>query len=195
MTRFVLATANVHKAEEMRAVLGALDVELLARPPEVPEVAETEDTLEANAALKARALVAATGLPAIADDTGLFIAALGGRPGVRSARYAGENASDEQNVQKLLGELVGVADPDRQAQFRTVIVVAYPDGQSVTSLGILDGYIARNPRGIEGFGYDPVFVPEGREGRTLAELTPEEKNALSHRGKALRALAVTLGRA
>jgi len=195
MTRFVLATANVHKAEEMRAVLGALDVELLARPPEVPEVAETEDTLEANAALKARALVAVTGLPAIADDTGLFVAALGGRPGVRSARYAGENASDEQNVQKLLGELVGVADLERQAQFRTVIVVAYPDGQSVTSLGILDGYIARNPRGIEGFGYDPVFVPEGREGRTLAELTPEEKNALSHRGKALRALAVTLGRA
>jgi XTP/dITP diphosphohydrolase len=195
MTRFVLATTNVHKAEEMRAVLGALDVELLARPPEVPEVAETEDTLEANAALKARALVAATGLPAIADDTGLFVAALGGRPGVRSARYAGENASDEQNVQKLLGELVGVADLERQAQFRTVIVVAYPDGQSVTSLGILDGYIARNPRGIEGFGYDPVFVPEGREGRTLAELTPEEKNALSHRGKALRALAVTLGRA
>jgi len=195
MTRFVLATTNVHKAEEMRAVLGALDVELLARPPEVPEVAETEDTLEANAALKARALVAVTGLPAIADDTGLFVAALGGRPGVRSARYAGENASDEQNVQKLLGELVGVADLERQAQFRTVIVVAYPDGQSVTSLGILDGYIARNPRGIEGFGYDPVFVPEGREGRTLAELTPEEKNALSHRGKALRALAVTLGRA
>jgi XTP/dITP diphosphohydrolase len=192
MTRFVLATANAHKTEEMRAVLGALDVELLARPRNVPEVDETEDTLEGNAALKARTLVAATGQAAIADDTGLFVAALDGRPGVWSARYAGSNASDEQNVAKLLGELDDVPESDRRAEFRTVIVVAYPGGESHTSVGTLEGVIARNPRGSEGFGYDSVFVPDAVGGRTLAELSPEEKNALSHRGKALRALVASL---
>jgi XTP/dITP diphosphohydrolase len=192
MTRFVLATANVHKAEELRAVLGELDVELLARPLEVPEVDETDDTLEGNAALKARALVLATGRAAIADDTGLFVDALEGRPGVRSARFAGENATDEQNVRKLLDELAGVPEAERRATFRTVMYVAYPDGESLSSEGVLQGHIAVNPRGTMGFGYDPVFVPEGLAGRTLAELSPDEKNAVSHRARALRALAAML---
>jgi len=192
MTRFVLATANAHKTEEMRAVLGALDVELLPRPLDVPEVDETEDTLEGNAALKARALVTATGQPAIADDTGLFVAALHGRPGVWSARYAGPDATDAQNVAKLLGELVDVSAPQRRAEFRTVIVVAYPGGDSVTSVGTLEGAIALHPRGTAGFGYDSVFVPDELGGRTLAELTPDEKNASSHRAKALRALVANL---
>lgn len=192
MTTFVLATNNAHKAREMNAVLGGLGVQVLARPAEVPDVQETEDTLEGNAALKARALVEATGRAALADDTGLFVAALDGRPGVVSARYAGEGATDEQNVQKLLSELRDVPDEGRGAQFRTVIWAAYPNGESFAVTGILKGAIARAPRGSQGFGYDPVFVPEDCDGRTLAELWPEEKNEISHRGNALRALAAAL---
>jgi XTP/dITP diphosphohydrolase len=188
VSTFVLATANAHKASEMREVLADLGITLLARPLEVPDVNETEVTLEGNAELKARALVEATGLPALADDTGLFVAALGGRPGVFSARYAGEEASYEQNVQKLLGELRDVPLERRAAEFRTVIIAAYPGEPSLVVQGTLKGSIALRPRGSRGFGYDPVFVPEG-EGRTLAEMPPEQKNAISHRGNALRALA------
>ena len=191
MTTFVLATANAHKASEMSAVLAQLDVTLLPRPTEVPDVDETEDTLEGNAGLKARALVDATGYPALADDTGLFVEALGGRPGVLSARYAGEEASDDDNVRKLLAELLDVPLERRDAQFRTVIVAAYPDEAPLAVVGTLTGSITFSPRGSRGFGYDPVFVPEG-ESRTLAEMAPEEKNAISHRGNALRALAVAL---
>jgi XTP/dITP diphosphohydrolase len=189
---FVLATANPHKAEEMREVLAPLGVELLARPNDVPDVEETESTLEGNALLKARALCAATGRPAIADDTGLFIDALEGRPGVWSARYAGEHATYADNVDKALRELADVPDERRQAEFRSVIAVAFPDGSAWWVEGALAGLMERTPRGEHGFGYDPIFVPDDGDGRTLAEFSAEEKNALSHRGRALRAFAERL---
>jgi len=193
VTTFVLATANPHKADEMRAVLSPLGVDLADRPAHVADVDETGATLEENALLKARALVAATGRAAIADDTGLFVDALHGRPGVRSARYAGETASYDDNVTKLLDELAGVDGP-RTARFRTVIAVAYPDGTAFCVEGELDGVITHARAGDQGFGYDPVFVPDVAGGRTLAELTPEEKNELSHRARALRALSEKLAR-
>ena len=193
MTTFVLATANPHKTEEMRAVLAELGVDLLSRPADVADVEETEVTLEGNALLKARALVAATGHAAIADDTGLFVDALAGRPGVFSARYAGENATYEENVTKLLAEMTDVADDSRTASFRTVVCVAYPTGEYLTVEGVLPGRIARTRRGAHGFGYDPVFEPDEARGRTLAELSAEEKNADSHRSRALRALVAALG--
>ncbi|MBW4079584.1 MAG: RdgB/HAM1 family non-canonical purine NTP pyrophosphatase [Acidobacteria bacterium] len=192
MNTFVLATANPHKANEMRAVLEGLGIELLERPEHVADVEEDADTLEGNALLKARALVRATGRPAVADDTGLFVDALDGAPGVYSARYAGENATYADNVVKLLESLEGVSDPKRTARFRTVVVVAYPEGEPLVVEGSLNGAIADEPRGDQGFGYDPVFLPEDGGGRTLAEMSPEEKNAISHRGRALRKLAQTL---
>jgi XTP/dITP diphosphohydrolase len=192
MTSFVLATANRHKAEEMRAVLSRLDIKVLARPDDVPEVDETEDSLEGNALLKAVALVDATGEAAIADDTGLFVDALDGRPGVFSARYAGEGASYHDNVVKLLGELESVAPAQRSAQFRTVIAVAYPDGEAFWVEGVLEGTITESPEGNGGFGYDPVFAPTDGDGRTLAQLTPDEKNQISHRARALRALTLEM---
>ena len=193
MTQFVLATANPHKAEEMRAVLAELDVELLPRPEGVDDVDETEDTLEGNALLKARALVEATHMAAIADDTGLFVDVLGGRPGVFSARYAGENATYEDNVKKLLVELEGIPEESRTAHFRTVIAVAYPDGTSLCVQGVLEGSIGLSARGSAGFGYDPLFIPSDVPDKTLAELSSAEKNAISHRGRALRALCDSLG--
>ena len=192
MTTFVLGTANPHKTEEMRAVLGDLGIELLARPAHVPDVEESEATLEGNALLKARALVAATGHAAIADDTGLFVEVLGDRPGVFSARYAGENATYDENVTKLLDELSDVDDVGRSAVFRTVVCVAYPSGETLCVHGALPGRISRERRGTNGFGYDPVFEPSGANGRTLAELTPDEKNANSHRSRALHALVEAL---
>ena len=192
MTAYVLATANPDKAREMRAVLEPLGVELLTRPGDVPDVEETEDTLEGNALMKARALCEATGLAAIADDTGLFVDALGGRPGVYSARYAGENATYDDNVTKLLEEMSLVAPPDRSARFRTVIAIVEPGGEERCVEGVLEGTIATSRRGERGFGYDPVFVPEGG-GRTLAEFSPEEKNLTSHRSRALRSLVDSFG--
>jgi len=192
VSTFVLATANAHKAEEMRAVLGGLGIDLIERPADVADVDEDADTLEGNALLKARALVEATGLPAIADDTGLFVAALEGRPGVFSARYAGANATYAENVAKLLSELEGLSDAQRGARFRTVVVVAYPDREPLVVDGSLEGFISSERRGDQGFGYDPVFVPVGGDGRTLAELSPDEKNEISHRGRALRTLADVL---
>lgn len=189
MSRLVLATANAHKAVQIRSVLEPYGIELLARPTSVPDVDETEDTLEGNALLKARALAAATGESALADDTGLFVDALAGRPGVYSARYAGEHATYDDNVTKLLEELSAVPDGARGAAFRTVIAVATPSGESWWVLGALAGRIIDERRGTNGFGYDPVFVPDEGDGRTLAEFSAEEKNALSHRGRALRAAA------
>jgi XTP/dITP diphosphohydrolase len=186
--RVVLATANPHKAEEMTAVLTAAGFSVSSRPAEVAEVDETEDTLEGNALLKARALAAATGTAAVADDTGLFVDALGGRPGVHSARFAGPNASYADNVARLMDELSGVAAP-RRANFRTVIALAYPDGRSLIVEGTLAGQITETPRGTSGFGYDPVFEADDTPGRTLAELTTTQKNKVSHRGRALAALA------
>ena len=193
--RLVLASANPDKAREIAALLSeaAADVELLPRPPEVPDVVEDGATLRDNARLKARALAAATGEPAVADDTGLEVDALGGAPGVRAARYSGAEATYESNVAKLLGELerVGAAGPDRRARFRTVALVAWPDGAELAAEGVVEGVIADSPRGSAGFGYDPVFVPvgPGTDGRTFAEMDPEAKAAVSHRGRAFRALA------
>ena len=188
---FVLATANPDKAKEIRALFDG--VELVARPAEVPDVDETGETLEENALLKARTLAAATGRPALADDTGLEVAALGGEPGVRSARWAGPGATYADNVAKLLVELslALVARPGegRRARFATVAAAVYPDGTEMTALGVVDGTIAEGPRGDGGFGYDPVFVPDEGGGRTFAEMGAAEKNALSHRGRAFRALA------
>ncbi|HUX04910.1 MAG TPA: RdgB/HAM1 family non-canonical purine NTP pyrophosphatase [Acidimicrobiales bacterium] len=190
----VLATANPHKTEEIRALLHSLDIEVLARPAELPDVEETCNTLEGNALMKATAIASATGLAALADDTGLFVDALGGRPGVMSARYAGAGASYEDNVRKLLDELEGVPAPARSAHFRTVMVVAYANGEHFRVEGVLDGVIADAPRGKGGFGYDPVFIVDPVSQRTLAELSLEEKNLISHRGAALRALVEALVR-
>lgn len=189
---FVLATANAHKAVEIRAVLAGVGVDVVERPSDVPDVDETSDTLEGNALLKARAVCEATGRPAIGDDTGLFVSALNGEPGVRSARYAGPAAIDADNVRKLLSALSEVDAAHRTAHFRTVIAVAYPDGSAVTVEGVLDGWIVDQPRGERGFGYDPVFASDELRGRTLAEVSADEKNAVSHRARALAALAERL---
>lgn len=192
ITRVVLATANPDKAREIVAALADLDLEIVPRPDDVPEVDETGTTLEANARLKAEALCAATGLPALADDTGLEVDALGGAPGVYSARYAGEDASYADNVNHLIAEMLQARRNARTARFRTVIVVAWPDGHELVADGTVEGVIADEPCGSRGFGYDPVFVPAGGGGRTFAEMEPNEKQQLSHRGRALRALAVRL---
>jgi XTP/dITP diphosphohydrolase len=187
--RFVLATANPDKAVEIESVLRALGIELVGRPSDVPEVDETGETLEDNARLKAAALCAATDLPAIADDTGLEVDALGGAPGVRSARYAGAEASYDDNVARLLAELDGLPLERRTARFSTVAVARWPDGLEVAAIGSVEGIITAAPRGENGFGYDPVFVPIVGDGRTFAEMTAEEKHAHSHRGEAFRTLA------
>lgn len=188
--RFVLATANPHKAAELAEILGDA-IDLVPRPAEVPDVVEDADTLAGNARLKAAAIVAATGEPAIADDTGLEVDALGGRPGVHSARYAGPAQDAGANIAKLLGELdaVGAASPqERPARFRTVMVARWPDGREVVAEGVVQGAIAPAPRGERGFGYDPVFIPAGGGGRTFAEMGPDEKHAISHRGRAAHQL-------
>ena len=189
--RFVLATANPDKAAEISAVLGDR-FDLVPRPVAVPDVEEDADTLEGNALLKARALCKATGDAALGDDTGLEVDALGGRPGVRSSRYAGEHATYADNVAKLLGEMDGVPRADRGARFRTVAVAVHPDGREVVAAGEVVGHISTEAAGEGGFGYDPVFVPAETGGRTLAQLTADEKNAISHRGRAFRALAELL---
>ncbi len=194
----MLASANPDKVKEIVAVLSAaLPVELLPRPDGVPDVVEDADTLVGNARLKARALVEATGMAAVADDTGLEVDALDGAPGVYSARYAGANATYADNVAALLRALAAVegGGGDRRARFRTVALVAFPDGTEVWAEGVLPGTIATATRGANGFGYDPVFVPEGGDGRTFAEMQPAEKDAMSHRGRAFRALGAVLAEA
>jgi XTP/dITP diphosphohydrolase len=189
--RFVLATANPDKAREIEQVLldAGAPVALVPRPPSVPEVEETGITLEDNARLKAAALCEATGEPAMADDTGLEVAALGGAPGVYSARFAGPDATYADNVALLLDRLAGFGAGRRTARFATVAVARWPDGREVAAFGEVEGTIAESPRGDHGFGYDPVFVPDEGDGRTFAEMTPSEKHALSHRGRAFRTLA------
>jgi len=193
--RFVLATANPDKAAEIRAVLAPAGVELVPRPADVPEVEETGETLEDNARLKAAALAGATGLPALADDTGLLVDELGGAPGVYSSRYAGEAATYADNVARLLSELTGVEPAQRSARFETVALARWPDGREVVARGAVRGFIALAPKGTGGFGYDPVFVPTEGDGRTFAEMAPADKHALSHRGRAFRALAEALNAA
>lgn len=184
MTAYVLATANKDKVAEIRAILEG--VELVERPATVPDVEETGDTLVENARLKATALVEATAMSAIADDTGLEVDALGGRPGVHSSRYAGENAGYEDNQLKLLVELGD--QEDRKARFRTIALMRRPDGTEVCAEGVVEGLISLGRRG-HGWGYDPIFVPFEGDGRTFAEMTAAEKNAISHRGRAFRTLA------
>jgi XTP/dITP diphosphohydrolase len=192
--RCVLATANPDKAREIIAILaeatGGRAIEVTPRPPDVPEVIETGDTLIANARLKAVALSEATSLVAIADDTGLEVDALGGAPGVYSARYAGEDATYADNVARLIAALEGIGG--RRARFRTVAVARWPDGRELACEGTVDGVIAKQARGDGGFGYDPVFVPDEGGGRTFAEMEPAEKHRMSHRGRAFRALAERL---
>jgi XTP/dITP diphosphohydrolase len=193
--RLVLASANPDKVAEIAAILSAsLDVELIPRPGEVPDVVEDGETLLDNARLKAVALVRATGSAAVADDTGLEVDALGGAPGVFSARYAGEDVTYADNVAKLLAELVRLPDGggERRARFRTVALAAFPDGREVWAEGQVEGTIVPEARGSGGFGYDPVFVPAEGDGRTFAEMSPAEKHGISHRGRAFRALATDL---
>ena len=186
----LLATRNPDKVRELAALLGDLGIRIrtLADFPTAPEVEEDGTTCEANALKKAREIALATGLPSVADDTGLEVDALGGRPGVFAARYAGEDASYEDNCRKLLKELAGVPPARRTARFLTVAALAMPGGHARVATGTLVGVIAERCVGSQGFGYDPVLLlPE--LGRTLAELTAEEKNRISHRAKAFRAMA------
>jgi XTP/dITP diphosphohydrolase len=187
--RLVCASANPDKVAEIEAILGST-VELVLRPPDVPDVVEDADTLEGNARLKAAAIAAAAGEASVADDTGLEVMALGGRPGVHTGRYAGDHATYAENRAKLLADLAGVED--RRARFRTVAIVVWPGGRELAAEGICDGSIATAERGSRGFGYDPVFEPDGGGGRTFAEMSDEEKHALSHRGRAFRALVDAL---
>jgi len=187
ITELVLATRNQHKGEELVALLGGLGITIrtLKDFPKAPEVVEDGATCEANAIKKAMEISRATGLPSVADDTGLEVKVLGGRPGVYAARYAGEQASYEDNCRKLIDELSGVPMEQRQARFLTVAALAVPGEQIQVALGVLNGYITEKPTGSEGFGYDPVFyVPE--LGATLAELSAEQKNRISHRAKAFQ---------
>jgi XTP/dITP diphosphohydrolase len=185
--KFIVATFNRDKAAELQVLLALPDVELvvLADWPGAKAPEETGATLLENARIKALAAVALTGLPAIADDTGLEVDALRGAPGVHAARYAGPKATYAENVAKLLRELAGVPPEQRTARFRTVCFAAWPDGTEMSADGALQGTITDTPRGTNGFGYDPVFVPRG-ETRTYAELADAEKNAISHRARAVR---------
>jgi len=195
-TKIVLATRNLHKAQELARILESLhgDIKVLtvADFPDAPEVEETEDTFEGNALLKARALVAHTGLPTIADDSGLCVDALAGAPGVLSARWSGATENvDEENLNLVLKQILHTPDENRGAQFVCAAVLVLPDGTEVVERGVVEGALLRAPRGTEGFGYDPIFVPTGLS-VTTAEMSADEKDAISHRGKALRKLAKTL---
>jgi XTP/dITP diphosphohydrolase len=192
VTSIVLATANRHKVAEMRAILTGLGFAVRERPDGLADIDETSDTLEGNALLKAVAVAHATGEAALADDTGLFVDSLDGRPGVFSSRYAGRDATDRDNVEKLLAEMRHVGDVERTARFRTVIALVDPEREPLVVEGVLEGTILRVPRGEGGFGYDPLFVANEAPGRTLAELSPDEKNGLSHRARAIFALAEKL---
>jgi XTP/dITP diphosphohydrolase len=191
MISIVCATANAGKVAELSALLQGV-VHFLPRPADVGEVIEDAHTVEGNARLKAVAICSATGLPALADDTALEVDALGGEPGVFTARFAGPNATDEQNKTLLLQRLEGVPDEQRQARFRTVIVVRWPNGRELVTQGVCEGRISTVQRGERGFGYDAVFIPAEGQGRTFAEMSNHDKNALSHRGRAVVALAQRL---
>ena len=189
MMQLVCASANPDKVAEIQRLLDGA-VELLARPADVPDVVEDADSLLGNARLKAAALCAATGMPAVADDTGLEVAALAGAPGVYSARYAGEGCTYADNRAKLLAELAGVLD--RRAAFRTVAIVMWPDGSELHVEGLCAGVITTEERGGVGFGYDAVFAPDDGPGATFAEMGVDAKNLISHRGRAFRALLAAL---
>jgi XTP/dITP diphosphohydrolase len=186
----VCATANPGKVAEIAGLLPD-GWELSPRPSMVGEVVEDAGTLVGNARLKARAILAATGKAAVADDTGLEVAALGGAPGVDTAIFAGVGCSDADNRRKMIDVLRGVTD--RRARFVTVVLVAWPDGGETVVEGACEGRIAESEIGDRGFGFDPLFIPNDGDGRTFAQMTADEKNAISHRGRAFRALADALG--
>ena len=181
----VLATRNRHKGEELTALLGDLDLHIhtMEEFPDVPDVIEDGETCEANAIKKAQSISKATGLLTVADDTGLEVDALDGRPGVYAARYAGEHASYEDNWRKLLRELTGVPPHRRTARFVTVAAIVFLGETAQVATGYLDGLIAESPAGTRGFGYDPVFFVS-QLGKTLAEISSADKNTISHRAKA-----------
>jgi XTP/dITP diphosphohydrolase len=188
----VLATRNKHKLAELHRILdgAGLDVELLGADafPDLPDIPETESTFAANALLKAGEIARITGLPAVADDSGLCVDALNGMPGILSARWSGRHGDDVANLDLVLGQLSDTPDRRRGAAFHCAAAIALPDGTQRVVEGTIEGTIIREPRGSGGFGYDPIFVPIGRTA-TLAEIPAEEKDAISHRGRALEALA------
>jgi non-canonical purine NTP pyrophosphatase, rdgB/HAM1 family len=195
--RIVLATRNAHKVGELRAILGdligELDLEIVGMDefPDVADVVETGVTFAENATLKAVAAAEVTGLPAMADDSGLAVDVLGGSPGVYSARWAGIHGQDRANLELLLAQLTDVPDEHRSAAFVCAAALAMPDGRVVVREGRMPGTLAREPRGDNGFGYDPILVVDG-DSRTAAQLNPEDKDVISHRGKAFRALAADI---
>jgi XTP/dITP diphosphohydrolase len=189
MIQLVCASANPDKVAEIQRLLDGV-VELLPRPAHVPDVVEDAGSLVGNARLKAAALCAATGMPAVADDTGLEVAVLDGAPGVDAAHYAGAGCSYADNRAKLLAEMEGVAD--RRAAFKTVAIVVWPDGSEVHVEGVCPGVITDVERGEIGFGYDSVFQPDEGGGATFAEMGVQAKNAISHRGRAFRSLLAEL---
>lgn len=190
--RLILATRNPGKLAELRRILAAagvpVDVGDLEEYPDMPEVAETGSTFEENALLKARAVAAYTGLPAVADDSGLCVDALNGMPGPLSARWAGRHGDDEANLRLVLGQVADVPADRRGAHFACVAALVLPSGAEQVTEGAVYGWLTDAPRGTNGFGYDPIFVPEGSE-LTTAEMESRDKDAISHRGTALRALA------
>ena len=194
MTRIVLATRNKHKIEEIKTILGNLPLQVLTLDdfPHVPPLKEEGTTFQENSLQKAQTVYEHTKITTLADDSGLEVFYLNGRPGVISARYAGEGATDEANNRKLLSQMLGVAPRRRRAQFRAVLTLL-GDGTVETTVGICSGMLAESPRGTSGFGYDPIFLPDGFS-RTYAELTAEEKITISHRAKALATMKDVLRR-
>ena len=191
MESFVCASANPDKVAEIAAVLHGL-VKLLPRPVHVPDVVEDAPTLLGNARLKAAAICAATGLAAISDDTGLEVDALGGEPGVYTARFAGEGCSYADNRAKMLAVLQDVPMGQRGARFKTVAMVVWPDGRELSVEGVCEGSIAMSEQGVRGFGYDSIFVPDDGDGGTFSQMSEAAKNDISHRGRAFRALVAAL---
>lgn len=193
MRELVVATTNRGKFAEITHHLAPLVRRILPlwEIPSPPEIVESGETFRENALIKARALSRVTSMPVLADDSGLVVDALGGKPGVRSARYAGEGATDGENNEKLLREMERVPDGERRAAFVCVMALVFPDGRELTTEGRVEGTILRAPRGAGGFGYDPLFLVEGYD-RTMAELSLDEKNLISHRGRALDRLVESL---
>lgn len=187
----VMASANPDKVAEIAELMADV-AEILPRPADIPDVVEDADTLVGNARLKAVAIATATGMPAIADDTGLEIDALDGAPGVYTARFAGENATYADNVAKTLRVLEGVPRSGRTARFRTVAILGYPDGREIVAEGVVEGHITVEASGADGFGYDPIFEPNEADGLTFAEMPSADKHAISHRGRAFRLLKAQL---
>jgi XTP/dITP diphosphohydrolase len=192
--RLAIASKNLHKLREITRICGDWPVGwVTVETVETPwsDVEEPHETYRENALVKARAVAAVLGIPALADDSGIEVDALGGAPGARSARFAGEDATDADNLAKLLASLRDVDDSQRTARYRCVAAVAWPDGDERWAEGTCEGAIVLSTRGAGGFGYDPSFVPDG-DTRTMAELTDGEKDAISHRGRAFRALRAVL---